>query len=732
MTCLPLLHSGYTTTDDMYLALTLQQGKRWVGFGDATNSGRLQHVVSGHLLPFAYAWGNYWITKAFSVVAILASVAAMFATLRVLAGSARFATLAVVFFFAFIQNTQDHNLLTSYPVLSTSAMTAFWLSVAAWCLALEGRRWLGIVSVVLFVVSLLVYENFLVYACVFPVLTVLSRPGTWKARAWQAVRTPHVLATVMVFGAIVGFRVLFQTPIGREMMATEQYVVNMDVDRILQVIVRYGSSAFPMHYARVYRPLITDFYMGFGTFHITLRDLFSIVEPAWIVKALIVAYLTAVLTFAQTETVRRRGFLLFLALVLLTLTNLPLAVTAKYQAWAIDNYSHGYLTTYFVFFGVVVLLVLLCEGAVAWLSRRVLPAARALSGLLAVVAFVLCYGTDVINAHVARSERQMFEKWRTVDEWIASPYFKAIPAGSLILAPSLFEHYPGTVHVFDDYWTMYVSTMGAKDVEVLHGRSEWQERAKASGAADRLYFLEFSQEKSGEGTHLVFGRVSSALDGTPMASHELAVLSHAKADHFRIVGRLFDAPAACRARLFVDGVPTEGTFTDRFGAHVDVPRHAREWLWTRLSSDDAAMDPHSLLITESEVPVDGSVDATFGKGFQLDEIEYRWAEATAVATLRNREARPLLADVIFEVQAPGLPIGNTARLEATAGSAHAAWSLGRDYGEYSLRVSIPPTSTLDVRFSTDAPRVRAPLDARTLVMRFRPVIRVREVGCEKR
>jgi hypothetical protein len=216
----------------------------------------------------------------------------------------------------------------------------------------------------------------------------------------------------------------------------------------------------------------------------------------------------------------------------------------------------------------------------------------------------------------------------------------------------------------------------------------------------------------------------------PLASREVMILAHARSDHFRIGGRLFGADTKCRARVFVDGVPTNGTFTDRFGAHVDRVRNAQEWLWTRLSSD-AVIDPESILVTASEVPIDGSVDVDFGSGFHLDEVAYRWSEATAAVTLRNREGRSVQVDVMFEVQAPGLPAGARARLQATAGSVQAHWEIGRDYENRSMRLTIPPASTTEMIFSTNAPRVHAPLDARTLVMRFMPNLRAQEAGCEE-
>src|SRR5688500_4548435 len=103
MTCVPLLHSWYTTADDILIVLGLQEGVKMVGFGTAEATGRLQHVFTGSAAPFAYAYGNYWVMRLMSLTAILASVAAMTYTVRLLSGSTRFAALTAVFFFAFAQ-----------------------------------------------------------------------------------------------------------------------------------------------------------------------------------------------------------------------------------------------------------------------------------------------------------------------------------------------------------------------------------------------------------------------------------------------------------------------------------------------------------------------------------------------------------------------------------------------------------------------------------------------------
>jgi hypothetical protein len=731
MTCLPILRSWYTSNDDLNISLGVQMGEKMGGYEFATHTGRLQHVFTGQLIPLAYGFGSYWATKSLAIAAILSNVVAMFFALRMVTGSPRLATLAVVFFFAFIQNTHDHSLFTSYPFILPATLTLFWLSLMAWWAALQGRRWMRLASLALFACCLVVYENFIVYAAAFPVLTLAAATGPWRDRIRRAALTPHVPLMLAFVVAVVAFRYWHHSDIGRYMMGVENYYISLDVPRALKVIERYGSSAFPLHYARLYRTLVTDYYMGYGLFRVKLFEIFEVLEAAFLVKAVIAAFLTAVLLGGRDAIVRHRGVLAFLAFVFLVLTNLPLAFTAKYQIWVNDFLHHGYLTAYFAFFGVVILLVLLADGLVALAARRSRTAARAAAGFFAVAAFFVTYGVDLINAHVAFTDRQMYDRWQIVDKWIEGDGFRAMPAGSLVLAPSLFEHYPGTVHVFEDYWTRYVSHHGGKRVEMLHTREAWMERVRATDGAPRLYYFRFMQEKRGDSSFIVFAPVTSGDRGFRLGSSQVTILTRARADRFRITGRLSGGDAGCRSRVFVDGVPTSGTFTGAFGAHVDRWRDAQEWLWTRLSTDGAALDPESIAIAASEAHVDGAVEVLPGAGFHPDEsAPYRWSTQPAVVTLRNREDRLVPVDLMFDIQTPGAGKGS-AQLTAAAGSVQQTWSVGAGREKRSMRIEVPPLASVDVQFTTDAPQVHAPTDPRKLVMQFWLPMQAYEPGCER-
>lgn len=767
MTIVPVLHSFYTTTDDVYFAVGIGvEGWRSPWVYDALRSGRLQHVVDGQLTPMAYGYGNYWLMKSLVVTAIASNVAMLFVLLRLIAGESRVAILAVVFFFAFIQNTWDHNLLTSYPFILHLALTLLLVALAMWWLALERSRphagleapsphpaggWrasrLRTCSLVLYGFSLFSYESFMIYGFLFPIMTFAVAAGTWPDRLKRALRTPHLPLLAAFVVAVVLFRVLFMTPEGRANADAEQYAINLAPGAILRVLERYTFSALPMHYFKVYRDLINDFYLGYGTFRTRFFDIFRVFEMAWLAKAAIVGFLVGSVSASRT-VVRRRGLLLIVALVFMVLSSLPLAVTGKYQEWVLRYFSHAYLTSYFAFVGVVMLFAVVLDALVGAAAKAGPRWGRAAAGALAVTAFFVSYGTDFVNAHVGASQRQTFDRWATVDAWMASPAFTELPDLSVVIAPSLWERYPGATFVYDEYWTRYVSPCfittpactpppGAKRISVVNvvadDSTPWgvptAKLVQEAEAAGRLYYLKLVRDARNDLSYLSVGKIASYGGGEAYGARELSLITHARAEHLRVVGRLHSVTDGCRARVLVDGRPSRGTFDGLFGVHVDRRRPPEEWLFTRLSASDGLIDPETLLVAESTETIDGAVDVRFGSGFYPDEVTQRWAADTATMTLVNRTDRAVEADLQFEIRAPWAPPNSSHRLTVTRGGMPYDWPIGERPQRRSLPVSLAARATVDVRFTTTAPRIDPGVDGRNLVLMFLPDIRVMERGC---
>ena len=672
--------------------------------------------------------------KAFSFTAILSNVLSLGLVLRLLTGDRRLAILAATFFFAFIPNTWDHNLLTAYPVTSTLAMTMFFMSVALWWTAVHGaggvkgwhrvERWgrgpLVVLSTACYCFSLLVYESFLPYVVVFP-LMAMTGASSWADRIRKAIRTPHVWAFATVVLLTVAFRVFLSTESGRAAMTAEQYSVNLDPRAVGRVLERWTASALPLHYFRAYRDLVNDYYLGFGSFKSHFIDLFRIFEMTWLIKAAMVAFLVASLVASRT-LVRHRALALCFALVVTILTHLPLAVSSKYQIWVIQFYNHGYMTSYLSFLGVVAFFALTLDalvGAAARWNRRLGHLAVA---LVTVAAFLTSYGTDFLNAHVSQSQFQMYDKWQAVDRWIDSDAFRRLPDDAVVLAPTLWDVNRGQTVLWDDYWSRYVQQYGRKRVHMAKAESDWRAQAAREVSAGKTYYLKFMRERRDDDAFVVFGRVSLAGPGQPLSADSLLLLTHARSEYLRVVGRLHDVAPGCRARVFVDGAPSSGTFDEGFGVHVDKLRPDTDWLWTTLTSERGVIDPESIAVASSSERMDGAVDVRYGRGFFPDEIAHRWAENEADIQLINRSDRVVTVNVKVRLRAPEAVKGTTHAVEVLAGETTVRWPISDRFEKRSFPVTLQPRDSVTVTFKTDAPRIPPEQDVRNLVLMFVPPI----------
>jgi hypothetical protein len=756
MTLAPLTHSLFTTTDDIFAFAGIGEGWRSPWFVDARRSGRLQHVFDGQLMTISYGWGIYWLQKTLAFASIIANVLTLFIMVRRISSDARVAALAVVCFFAFVQNTWDHNLLTAYPFTFHLGLTAFFLSVTAWWAALSETvdarraRRLRVISVALYVVSMFVYENFLAYVIVFPALTFLAASGgTWRDRALRALRGPHIPALVVFIVMVMLFRVLLITEEGRAFNAGEQYELSLSPLRVWKVLERYAAAAIPLQYFRVYRDLVTDFYLGYGSPRPHLIDVFRLFDVAWLVRGLIVAFLVTSLA-ARRTIVRHKAVLVVLAIVLIIGSNLPLAVTGKYQSWVIDSSSRGYVTAYFVFFGIVIALALLADGIATFLAGRSRVLGRTALTLIALAVFILSYGTDYVNAHVSATQERMYDRSAAVDAWMKTPGFKAIPDGSVVYAPTLWDKlYPGQTQLWDWYWdhhmmhvsrrfTMIPDGNGTSQfypaIQIVHTFKTFAELAGKLRPGAKLYYLKAMQERRSTQTALVAAEIAPSDGVAPLRAREVSVFVHAKADRFTVLGRLLGVDTQCRGRVLVDGVPSSGTFTSDFAALVDRTRHSSSWMQSRIQGVGGTIDPESIMVTDEAGPLGSDVRIEYepvvdagGGGFYDDEFAHRWAEGEATMLLKNRAERPITVDVHLEMHLPAAEGGTTYPVLVTAGEKRQEWRVGEPLQQHVIRVEVPPLGQVPLAFKTTAPRV--PGDGRHLVMMFAMPVRTTEVSC---
>ncbi|MBI3070985.1 MAG: hypothetical protein HYY84_02555 [Deltaproteobacteria bacterium] len=499
LTLLPYAETGFTTNDDTRLALVTDPFES--GWQAAKSAGRLLHAVGGVIAYVPYLVDDNLYYQTIRLGSLAVSVFLFGFVVFRLFRSFRLGLLAVVFFFAFLTNSWQHNLITSYPFVYSVGICAFLVSLLSFHRFLSKPTWrLGVATGATYLVALFISEIFVLYLIVFFALGLSVRPIEWSPRPRiiyrkLALMVPPVATALLFVVVYFSFRLVYPaTYEGIEVAGGGQ------VDRILSVVWRYSLSAFPGHFpfSGIHDGLVSTSARGGGPFVTLVAEL----RVVWVVKALLVAVAVAAALKSRARLFVGRPWMggLSLGAVLIFLPNLLVAMSPKYQRWVAEG-SQAYTTTHFSFFAVTLFLAILMIGAVRALeSRKALQ--RLTKGALLSATVLMSLVTDAHNHIVTEDQVRSQAKWRLMDAFIRTPEFKAIADGSVIVAPSLWKFH-GIVENHETYWTDYLYRKTGKKILVRSGAQKSE--PPRTGAT---YFLKYEERPVIEDSSISIVRVN--------------------------------------------------------------------------------------------------------------------------------------------------------------------------------------------------------------------------------
>ena len=288
LTYFPLLSTGFTTNDDSLIAV--QKWSIALTWGSAKALGRVGNLIADPLfrLPYAIDSHIYYSLLRFGTPLVLLSVLYLF--IRRTYKSSALAGLGVVFFLAFIQNNWQHSLLTSYPFIFNLLAIAFLLSLASFILYLERGGVYGFIAAALYFVSLL-SELFVLFFVVFAGIAILYEieQGSqirFRDKVFSVAKClwPIILSLFLFLVLYFGWRYFFPTLYAGNSASPSSLL------RIVNVVWIYSVSGFPGFgfFEHSFAPL----FFGFWPLGNDVRNLLAELRVEWIVKGLIVMYLT--------------------------------------------------------------------------------------------------------------------------------------------------------------------------------------------------------------------------------------------------------------------------------------------------------------------------------------------------------------------------------------------------------------------------------------------------------
>jgi len=403
----------------------------------------LTHTATRPLFTFLIRV-PYWIDsllfyKFVSYSAFFAEIVALYLLIRKLFDYP-IALLFVIIHLAFLQYTFQHNILFAYPFYFHFAIFLFVLSLLLFIEFLQnGKLIFYFLSILFYMTVLMMYEVFVVYGLLFLVIVYIYR-APWKL--FIGYLAPILLLIVLHF--------YLQTFFDRQYSGTTLHFRSLK--DFLITLILHTSSAFPLfntifiHKLHQLYFLDKDFYRGLSfSFNI-----FSLLD--WR------SYLKALLVFGSSYYLLQRGVqskkgyknAIILLLILVFLPNILLALTKKYQIWAVQYHNFHYVTTYFSVIAFNLLIVISVFYWVKSNKRRTLVTAL----LFGIVSLLVDYG----NYYPLRALKLSSQRWHIVK---ALAHSKLLPKElHCIEAPSLWSHTYSDIKMGSGYWSSYFKAEG--------------------------------------------------------------------------------------------------------------------------------------------------------------------------------------------------------------------------------------------------------------------------------
>lgn len=580
LTFYPLLHVGYTTNDDTRIALwAISQDRMNIVSTLAESQGRFQFLFGSWLSFVPYIFNNFIYLKVISTIALILNILFFMYTTHIYLRSAQFSIFSGIVYLIAIQNSWNHNILTSYPFCFSMGFNFLLISLILLGLYFSDSKKIKLISsIIFFNLSLLVYETFCLYVVLFPLLAFIyyySYDLTFKKKITSVVKIvyPYVLSVFIYAIIYLIYRSFFPGSYDGVKIASFSF------EKIFNVIFKYSISSFPT---------ILYFYTeGFHGYRLAFINIIETARVEWIVKSILASWGAYICLYKMKNVGWSKHKIIILILIsclLIFLPNVLYALTPKYQKW-VEIGSPAFIGTYFSFFG----MTLLISSLILYfkeITSRYLITNKLYSIFVIILIFNICLITDYENYAVTKNQTLSQYKWNTLDEFFKTKEFLNLPDDSLVYAPSLWKYY-GIVANHPSYWSDYVKIKISKNVKITDNKEELKKYIQDNNS-DNVYYLKYSQDPEETKQFLVFSKIENIQidnNNIVMNSKTAKIFTYSNNKKFFVFGNVINKDQ--QNIVTIDENKISSSSKDFFAYLVNKENENKAFIETELSSNNS-------------------------------------------------------------------------------------------------------------------------------------------------
>lgn len=697
ITFFPLLKVGFTTADDASSYLTLINPKENIFIrakGIAESQSRFQYFFTFliSLLPFLFI-KKIIILKIISLGQIVLNFILFSFLIYKISKSKSFSLIIFLFLITFLQNSWQHNLLTSYPFTFSFGLNLSFSSMILLIDYLETKiNWKLIASSILFFLSLFNYEIFILYFLIFFLILLFFLKGkslTNKIKTSFQKLLYHIALLLPFLTVYIIFRIIYPG------VYDGTHSFNFDIYKILKTSFQFAIASFPTYIYRHSLGEILKFSYNYDRALLNFAYILKNIQVKWLIKGLISSLVCFTLLISYKKIKNKTLlFLIFVSLFFIFLPVLPQSFVSKYQRWVIELNQITFTPTFFSFFGMTLLIASIMFLIINIFKNKI--ALIILYILISLAVFRISVITDYSNYAYTLNQSQIFNVWKSIDKFINTDDFLRIPRNSIIYAPTLHKYTTNIIlkESTESYWSDYINSKTGKNIKIINSEEKLNNIFTNKLP---LYFLGFSQEVKDPNQFMVFAKINKIdSDSKRILSNSFILFTLSKYKNYQII----------------------------YGAdnkinYFPVYRELETNPLVRTQVNDYNIDLYTITVTHylDSLPPLGIINYQFSEGFYDEELEnnniFRWSNNTSSITIFNQRGSKNV-NISFEV-ATG--VAEDARLQLGGDLFQDNISISSNPILYSRNIYLTRGKHI-IKLYTNAKELQAPGDNRDLYFKI--------------
>lgn len=439
----PFFKIGFTISDDLENYMTFLKGDyyqdAWIY---ANYSGRFYFLITKPLYSLVYAIGNPIWLKMLQYGCLLFAYFSFTYLIQKLFHSK---ILSIALFVLLVCCTPAtpclHIPFIAYPCFFTVSFAIFCWALILFVKYTETNRYaLVIYSAMLCFVSMLFYENYLIFVLLFGMAILirnLYKSGirkTLKTKSLYSELLPIAIAAILYVTLYFLFRQFVDNQYDGSSFAHP-----LNWKNFFGILKRCTLAVAPLHQFKFgFEVMSVNSLSVVGHFH-NYRFMLTHASLAAYINALVVSFLYTYFlkNFNNKLSWKTLVVATISALIFTFSAHLLIAVSSKYNlewGWWLD----GYVTSFYSYFGLI-LAMLLIGYALYKLVFRINYVRMAMGAVLVLSLFGIVVINYATNEHISHEWARSQQRFTILDEMIADNAFSQMSESDILYCPSMYQ-----------------------------------------------------------------------------------------------------------------------------------------------------------------------------------------------------------------------------------------------------------------------------------------------------